>query len=196
MSIASATNGRIAQALRVGSLGRDDLPAGVELARDQQHELPDLRIVDPAALELALDERVGVADGPERIAKLVADAGGELADGGELLQPGRGLGCVLERDLLLAVLVELTVAFHTIVDEEDVDEDDPAGVLEEAPPLRVADPIDRLRPYDASAEVIGGDQQRRGDQQLGVAIEGQERERPEDVKVRLDASTGQVDEQR
>ncbi len=56
--------------------------------------------------------------------------------------------------------------------------------------------VHRLRPEDAAQHVIERDHHRCRNQDAPVAIEGEERERSEDVKVRLDASAGQVDEQR
>ena len=81
-------------------------------------------------------------------------------------------------------------------DQEDVLEDDPAGVLQPAP---VARRRARRRPTAARSsprsEVVGGDDRRGGDQHAPVAVEGQEGQRAEDVEVRLDAAAGQVDQQ-
>ena len=45
-------------------------------------------------------------------------------------------------------------------------------------------------------DVIEGDDNRGGNQDPPVAIEREERQRPEHMEMRLDASAGQVDEQR
>ena len=53
---------------------------------------------------------------------------------------------------------------------------------------------DREGHEDAADEVVGGDDDRRRDDDPPIAVEGEERQRAEDVEVRLDAAGGQVDQ--
>ena len=80
-------------------------------------------------------------------------------------------------------------------DEEDVFEDDPGGVLDPAPLARDQHAVHRLRPEDPAQHVVERDHHRRWNQHAPVAVEREERERPEDMKVGLDSSAGQVNEQ-
>ena len=79
--------------------------------------------------------------------------------------------------------------------EEDVFEGDPAGVLEPAPAARVRDSVNRFRPEQASQQVIRRNDQAADEDRLGVAVEGKERQGPEDVEMGLDPPARQVDEE-
>ena len=81
-------------------------------------------------------------------------------------------------------------------DEEDVFEDDPGRVLHPAPIARDQHAVHRLRPEDPAQHVVERDDHRRRNQHAPVAVEREERERSEDMKVGLDSSAGQVNEQR
>ena len=103
---------------------------------------------------------------------------------------------LLERRGSLGRLLHLRDAAAAGDDEDDVLEDDPGRVLQ-PPPLAGDDhAIHRLRPEDAAKQVIQRDDDRGRDQHSPVAIEREEGERAEDVKVRLDPSSGQVDQER
>ena len=54
--------------------------------------------------------------------------------------------------------------------------------------------VDRLRPVDPPQEVVGDGDRRARHHDPPVAVERQERERPEDVEVRLGLAPGQVDQ--
>ena len=90
----------------------------------------------------------------------------------------------------------LLLAAQAGADEERVLEQHPAGVLEPPPVARGDDPEHRLRPVDAADVVVGGDDDRGRDEHAPLAVERQEDERGEDVEVRLDASAGEVNQQR
>ena len=80
--------------------------------------------------------------------------------------------------------------------EKDVFEDHPGGVLQPAPLAGHQHAVDRLRPEDAAQHVIQRHDDGGRNQHAPVAIEGEERQRAEDVKMRFDAAAGQVDQQR
>jgi hypothetical protein len=81
-------------------------------------------------------------------------------------------------------------------DEEDVLNNDPSGVF--GPPPRAGDQHaeDRLWPVEAAHQVVEGNDRRGRDEYPPVAVEGQQRQRAEDVEVRLDPPVGEVDQQR
>ena len=81
-------------------------------------------------------------------------------------------------------------------DEEQIFEDDPRRVFEPAPLAGDEHAIHRLRPEDAAQHVIERDDDGGRNQDAPVTIESEERQRAEDVEVRLDAAAGQVDQQR
>src|SRR5262249_55081438 len=83
------------------------------------------------------------------------------------------------------------------VNQEDVLEGDPAGVFQPAPAIgvEVDDGVDRHRPVKAANVVIEGDDQRGGDKDSPVAVEGQKSQRAKDVEVGFDPTAGQVIEQ-
>ena len=94
------------------------------------------------------------------------------------------------------MLAQLLRAAHARHDEEHVLEDDPGGVLEPAPLAGDDHAVDRLRPEQAAQRMVERDHDGRGHEHPPVAIEREERQRSEDVEVRLDAATGQVNQQR
>ena len=55
---------------------------------------------------------------------------------------------------------------------------------------------DRLGPEHAAQPVVRGDDGGGREEHPDIPVEGQEREGPEDVEVRLDATAGQVDQER
>ena len=90
----------------------------------------------------------------------------------------------------------LANALQARVDQERILERHPGGVLEPSPRRGGQQTVDRLWPVHPAQEMVGGDEQSRGHEDLPVAVEGEEGEGAEDVEVRLDAPPGQVDQQR
>jgi hypothetical protein len=80
-------------------------------------------------------------------------------------------------------------------EQEAVLERHPARVLEGPPRGRREHPEDRLGPKDPPEEMIERDDHRPCDEDLPVAVEGEEGQRAEHVEVGLDAPAGEVDEQ-
>ena len=107
-----------------------------------------------------------------------------------------GAHFVLERGGALRGLPHFRDAAQARHDQEQVFEDDPRGVFEPAPLAGDEHAVDRLRPEHAAQHVIERDDDGGRNQHPPVAIEREERERAEDVEVRLDAAAGQVDQQR
>ncbi len=82
------------------------------------------------------------------------------------------------------------------VDEHRVHEDDPEQVLQQPPPLRLRGAVEGLGPQPAAHVHVQQRHGAAGEQHPPVPVEGQEGQRAEQVEVRLDAATGQVNEQR
>ena len=80
-------------------------------------------------------------------------------------------------------------------DEDDVFEDHPARMFQPSPGTGDEDAIDRLRPVETSRKVIDGHDQRRGHEHAPVAIERQKRERHEDMEVRLDPASREMNQE-
>ena len=101
----------------------------------------------------------------------------------------------LEQRLPRGDLVHLAHALHAGGNEEQVFERDPADVLDPAPGAGRRDAVDRLRPEDPPQDVVGDGDRRARHHDPPVTVEGQERERSEDVEVRLGLAPGQVNQQ-
>ena len=80
-------------------------------------------------------------------------------------------------------------------EKKHVLEQHPGGVLEPPPLAGDHHAVDRLRPEDPAQQVIERHDDCRRNQHPPVAIERQEGQRAEDVKVGLDPPTGQMNEQ-
>ena len=90
------------------------------------------------------------------------------------------------------VLVHVGHPAHAQGDQHHILEGYPGGVLEESPPLGVEDAIDRLGHEQAADEVVCGHHRGRGRNDLPVAVDARNAERPEDVEVGLDSPSGEV----
>ncbi len=102
----------------------------------------------------------------------------------------------LDLRLTRGQVAQLPQRLETAADQHDVLEDDPDGVLQPSPGADDRDAINRARPEDPPQEMVQSHDGRGGDQHPVVAVQGQERERTEDVEVGLDPSAHQVDQQR
>jgi hypothetical protein len=80
--------------------------------------------------------------------------------------------------------------------QEDILEQHPRRMLQPPPLAGDHHAVDRLRPEEAAQHVIQSHDDRRGNQDTPVAVEGQEGERSEHVEMRLDAPAGEMDQQR
>ncbi len=135
--------------------------------------------------------------------ELALRAIGGLRSGESLGELGRALPDLAFDDLV--GLLEIGAAFgdqthlaQALVHADEqtaVLERDPPRMFEPAPRARREDAIDGLGPEDAAQEVLGSRHDGGRDEDLPVAVEGQEGKRPEVVEVRLDASAGELDEQ-
>ncbi len=101
----------------------------------------------------------------------------------------------LQGRLSLGDAPHLSDAPATGPDQEDILEDDPAGMLDPPPRLDHRDAVDRLRPEEPAQQMIRGDDDRGRDQDGPVAVEGEEGQRAEDVEVGLDPASGEMDQQ-
>jgi hypothetical protein len=165
---------------------------GVELGAEQQLRHTEHAVHRRADLVAHVREELGL--GARRVFRGVARFGelrGARVDLPFDVRVGELELGAAERDL-----VHLSAAAPAHVDEEDVLEDDPPRVLEPAPVARREHPEHRFGPVRAAQRVIERDDQRRAHEHAGVAVEGQEGQRSEDVEVRLDASSAEVDEER
>ncbi len=103
---------------------------------------------------------------------------------------------LLELGLAEGDLPHLDDALEAGAEEHRVLEEDPARVLEPAPVALRRDPEDGEREVDAAQDVVDGDDDGRREEDLPVAVEGDEGERAEDVEVCLDPAAREVDEER
>ena len=128
-----------------------------------------------------------------QVAALGGDLAGALADlalhaGARVLEFGVGAGGG----------AQVVVALAAGVDEEHVLEERPGGVFDPAPVGAEVGQVaeDGLRPVVAAQALVERHDARGGQQHAPVAVERQERQRAEDVVMRLAVPAGQVDEQR
>ena len=132
-----------------------------------------------------------------RLGQRQADRRGERGERpGVVLRLLPGSHFLFERRGAFRPLAHLRGAPQAGHDQKHVFEDDPGRVLYPAPLARDHHAVHRLRPEQAAQHVVERDHDRGRNQHAPVAIEREEGERSEDVEVRLDATAGQVDEQR
>ena len=149
----------------------------------------------------------------EDVSDVVEDGGGDLGhahgaggfyeivlSGAELTGALRNLllhraMALFEQGLAAGDVGHFSDALAAGKDEEDVFEDDPAGVLDPAPAADGFESVNRLWHVDYAGEMVGGDDGGGGDQDAPIAVEREECERAEDVKVHFDAAAVEVDEE-
>ena len=98
--------------------------------------------------------------------------------------------CAIQRDA-----AHFAPALEDRHDQKDILEYHPAGVFDPTPMAGREDAENRLRPVNAAQEMIGRDDDRRGNHDSPVAIKCEKGERSEDMKVRFDAAAAEMNEQ-
>lgn len=101
-----------------------------------------------------------------------------------------------ELRLVAGACADMPEALSDGDEKKHVFEDDPAGVFRRAPEWRRQHSEHRLRPENAAHKMVRDGHGRGGDEDTPVAIEGQKRERTEDMEMRFDPAAGEMDEQR
>src|SRR5579872_3562365 len=86
-------------------------------------------------------------------------------------------------------------AQDTSVNQEQILEYHPTGVLHPAPWTGGWHPKNRLCPIAAAQKMIDGNDRRRRYQHLPISVECQERQRAEDVEVRFDTAASEVNQE-
>ena len=81
-------------------------------------------------------------------------------------------------------------------DQEDVFEEHPGSVLDPAPRTGCGHAEHAFGPQGAAQEMVGGDHDGRRNQHGPIAVKGDECERAKDIKMGLDPSAAQMNEQR
>lgn len=192
-------------------IGGDEIAEVVGVIAHHRGELAE--VVRPGFLHLVGNDGDGDIDAVEDVADVVEDAGGDLGHAGlaggghELLvrflefagafldDVFNPLVPVLQPRLAIGDLAHFPEALPDGNHEENVLKQDPAGVLDPAPRAGGQHAKDRLRPEDATREMVRGHHNGRRNQHLPVAINRQECQRTEHMKMRFEAAAGQVNQE-